>query len=137
MTVEDLAMAQEVLDVYPSQTIGHVIFDFQITLTCEDHDKVVFISEFAISGPDLAPMTVDPERPAEAAKPLVELRLRRISALTIEDNSTLAVEFDGGYHLKCPPDPDYEAWWVVQENGAMIICMPGGNLAVWGPRSES
>lgn len=46
-------------------------------------------------------------------------------------NGTLELEFESGNFIRVYADPDYEAWSVVGAEGFRLVCMPGGELAVW------
>ncbi|GGL27945.1 DUF6188 family protein [Nocardia jinanensis] len=46
-------------------------------------------------------------------------------------DGTLRLEFDSGSSIEAFSDADYEAWSVVGANGYRVVCMPGGELAVW------
>lgn len=50
------------------------------------------------------------------------------------DSGTLRLEFDSGYFIEAFADEDYEAWSVVGAGGSRVVCMPGGELAVWSAR---
>ena len=45
--------------------------------------------------------------------------------LTITLNQTL---------LQVEAGDDHEAWQIYGPSGEIIVCMPGGELAIWGPR---
>jgi hypothetical protein len=47
------------------------------------------------------------------------------------ENGTLQLEFESGSSIRVFADPDYEAWSVVGADGFRVVCMPGGELAVW------
>ena len=54
----------------------------------------------------------------------------------VSDASTvdgmLLLSFNDGSVLRCEPDDQYEAWQVVGGSPQyLIVCMPGGELAVW------
>ncbi|MFI6867602.1 DUF6188 family protein [Nocardia sp. NPDC050406] len=46
----------------------------------------------------------------------------------------LTLEFDSGAAIHIPVDQHYEAWGVVGPGGYRVICMPGGELAIWSAR---
>jgi hypothetical protein len=63
----------------------------------------------------------------------VNHRVYRVST----DDGTLDLAFSDGSSLRCPPDDRYEAWQVVggfPEH--LVVCTPGGELAVWDDKSE-
>jgi Family of unknown function (DUF6188) len=50
-------------------------------------------------------------------------------------DGVLALHFSDGNSIHCEPDPDYEAWQVVGGDPlGLVICMPGGELAMWDNR---
>lgn len=54
--------------------------------------------------------------------------LREVSAT---GNGTLQLEFESGSSIWMFADSNYEAWSVVGAEGFRMVCMPGGELAVW------
>lgn len=51
-----------------------------------------------------------------------------------DEISGLTLEFDSGARLHVPVDQHYEAWGVVGPGGYRVICMPGGEFAIWSAR---
>lgn len=49
---------------------------------------------------------------------------------TVADGA-LRLAFAGGAELIAPPDPHYESWGLTGPAGQRLVCMPGGELAVW------
>jgi hypothetical protein len=52
---------------------------------------------------------------------------------TIDDDGQLTMRFAEGTTLTAPPDDRYEAWQLRDHAGLLIVCMPGGDLAIWLP----
>ena len=48
-------------------------------------------------------------------------------------DGTLKLEFANGDKLAIKAHPQYEAWGVAGDRGLRVICLPGGDLAVWQP----
>ncbi|MEV0335858.1 DUF6188 family protein [Nocardia sp. NPDC050717] len=46
----------------------------------------------------------------------------------------LSIELSSGAVLNVPVDEHYEAWGIVGLNGYRVICLPGGELAIWSAR---
>lgn len=62
---------------------------------------------------------------------VLDLGGRTVAAVSTDDG-VLHIEFTDGATLRCNPDPDTEAWQVVGGNPqALVVCLPGGELAVW------
>lgn len=71
----------------------------------------------------------------------VENSLRWLVGMTVasspaEPSGALTVVFDEGTRLTVAVDPDYEAWHVAGPDGSLVVCMPGGQLAIWDARPE-
>jgi hypothetical protein len=52
---------------------------------------------------------------------------------TVAEDGQLTVRFAGGTTLRAPPDENYEAWQLRDDTGLLIVCKPGGGLAVRSP----
>ncbi|MFC8383541.1 DUF6188 family protein [Nocardia sp. NPDC057272] len=46
----------------------------------------------------------------------------------------LSIELSSGAVLKVPVDEHYEAWGIVGLSGYRVICLPGGELAIWSAK---
>ncbi|MBF6193215.1 DUF6188 family protein [Nocardia sp. CDC186] len=57
-----------------------------------------------------------------------------VTSSSAEDGSGLIVVFESGARIHVPVDEEYEAWGVVGPGGYRVICMPGGELAIWSAR---
>lgn len=49
-----------------------------------------------------------------------------------ESDGQLDVVFDS-LSISVPRDDNYEAWQIRGDDGLMVVCVPGGELAVWLP----
>ena len=48
------------------------------------------------------------------------------------DGGALSLAFADGSRIQCKPHEDYEAWQVVGGSPQhLVVCMPGGEVAVW------
>lgn len=50
----------------------------------------------------------------------------------MEADGTLTLRFTHA-EVRVPPDPDFEAWNFGERRGVLVICMPGGDIAIFGP----
>jgi hypothetical protein len=57
--------------------------------------------------------------------------MRHITSAVVEADSALRLAFDDGSSIEVGSDPDYEAWVMSADDGSMLVCMPGGQLAMW------
>ena len=71
-------------------------------------------------------VVIDPEGPPEALSPVLGLLRQTVEGAFFEKSGTLNLTFRGGAHLRCDPDPQYEAWHLVAPDGVEVICVPGG-----------
>ena len=70
----------------------------------------------------------------EAFEPVSQLIGQMVDVASTDAAGALIVTFKGGGRLKVEPDPRYEAWNVAGPDGALVVSMPGGELAVWSAR---
>ena len=63
-------------------------------------------------------------------------RGKTIRALPVSPAGDLSVTFDDTSQLSVKAAAEYEAWQLSGPRGEMVVCMPGGELAIWGPRAE-
>jgi Family of unknown function (DUF6188) len=61
---------------------------------------------------------------------LLALQSRVITNASAEDG-TLRAAFDDGSTLAVRPHDEYEAWHIEGPGDSGVVCMPGGELAVW------
>ncbi|SEA74320.1 MULTISPECIES: DUF6188 family protein [unclassified Mycobacterium] len=75
-------------------------------------------------------LTPDTDRP-EAFETMYSLVGKRVSTSRISDNGSLSLEFEDGSQIVVEPDKEYEAWTATGPDGLVIVCMAGGELAIW------
>jgi len=92
-----------------------------ITLEQEFHLEVNRIS-YALS----------PKIPTQLG-PVFFLRHNTVKDALAFKDGTLKLEFANGDKLAIGAHPKYEAWGVAGDHGLRVICLPGGDLAVWDP----
>jgi hypothetical protein len=56
----------------------------------------------------------------------------RVGSAEAHDDGTLVIVFASGAELRVGPSPDYESWTVTGPGGMRVVCLAGGELAVWG-----
>ena len=57
-----------------------------------------------------------------------------VTAAHVDERGDLTVTLDGTA-IRCEADDEYEAWSVHGSDGARIICLPRGELAIWTART--
>lgn len=120
----------------PDQSVTQVRFDYAVTLLTDDGTQLRVESRFALresaSGDSLF---VDPERAGPYASKIVALLGKRIVESVIEPGGSIEIEFEGGINLRVEPDAHYEAWDLNVGDGSKAVCLPGGGLAIWDPKT--
>ena len=71
-----------------------------------------------------------PDNPVQYG-PLASLLKRRVRSARVTESGSLRVEMHPEGSILIEPDDNYEAWELIQANGARCICIPGGGLAIW------
>jgi hypothetical protein len=86
---------------------------------------------FELAVPDGAVLKLDvSEQSWEELAVLLALRRDRIASATVSEHSMLRVAFRSGRVLSVCPDRASENW-EMHGPGFLMICMPGGEVAVW------
>lgn len=55
---------------------------------------------------------------------------------TTDKSGSLQVAFDNNVRLHIAPDTSYEAWTVSGPHHMLVVCMPGGELAIWDEKTD-
>ncbi len=63
--------------------------------------------------------------------PVLILFNARVLGISIVDMGDLTVEFEHGVSIEVHPDDTYEAWQLSGSQGFMLICGPGGSVALF------
>ena len=110
--------------------------DHSVGLQLTNGSFIRIESPFTMTAPEgevrLSPETDPSEHLEGVLQRLCGLAIKRASA---DSDGTLVVLFDGDRRLSVEPDAAYEAWTVTRADGMMVVCMPGGTLAVWDAES--
>ncbi|BDT84907.1 hypothetical protein FMUAM8_06710 [Nocardia cyriacigeorgica] len=57
-----------------------------------------------------------------------------VETATIDSSGSLELGLDTGVSVRVLPDMEYEAWSLVGPRGYRVVCLPGGQLAIWSAR---
>jgi uncharacterized protein DUF6188 len=76
------------------------------------------------------------EEPEGNLDRLRELIGHTVTEATTDKSGTLHVAFDNNARLRIDPDTSYEAWTVSGPHGMLVVCMPGGELAIWDEKTD-
>ena len=61
---------------------------------------------------------------------LLPLLNGEVTAVDIDASGGLSFALSGA-RIRCGSDPEYEAWSYDGRHGGKVVCMPGGDLAIW------
>lgn len=125
----DIPLSGEMLD---SQEV-----DYTVRLYFSGDFFVRIESPFTLNLPDGRILLSPEEDESQAFSPLSDLVGHVVAESTIDDAGVFTVVFENGSSLVAKPDKAYEAWTLNGPNGLLVVCMPGGELAVWDAASNA
>ena len=76
------------------------------------------------AGVPVAPYTL------EGLSLLVPLLNGNVTGVVVKGRGGLSLTIDRT-ELHCPSHPDFEAWNLTGPDGVLVVCTPGGDLAIW------
>lgn len=110
------------------RTLEGVQFGYTLTLQFTDLHEVQIEQPIRITAGG-EPVEVSAE--AEWSEPISALVRDSVTGAEALADGTLVITFAGGTELRVGPNPDYESWTVTGPGGMRVVCLPGGELAVW------
>ena len=108
--------------------LTYVAVNFQTRLRFGSTEFVIE-SPFAVEDRELV-HHLNPEH-REGLGPLLALYPCRLSDATIHTEGVLRLNLVCGVRITVPSDETYEAWSVVGPDQRLIVCQPGGAVAIW------
>lgn len=130
---------------YAGKTIEIIRLDGSVQLWTTDNWYIHCGGDPSVAAAGMTPVEVDPGDPPDldagetyppvpdVLSPLVG---KTITALRVSKVGDLSVLFDDASELSVKAAAEYEAWQLSGPRGEMVVCMPGGKLAIWGPRDD-
>ncbi|GAA1184257.1 hypothetical protein F4556_007579 [Kitasatospora gansuensis] len=116
------------------RTLTRVCFDYALTLLVDPDTRIRLQANVELKDADGTSAAFQPGDTDVPADSLVRLLHKDISKAWSSDGGVLTIQFACGATLTATPDPNYEAWEILAEDGFRVICMPGGKLAIWDPK---
>jgi hypothetical protein len=111
--------------------------DFALWLRTDGDYEIRIGSTFSVRTREASDTRFTPEADGGLSPPKMPSVLGQIVAASAIDNyGSLLVDFEDGTQIRADPDEDYESWTIAGPHGLLIVCTPGGELAVWGPDAE-
>ena len=115
------------------QSVERLCIDFAVTLMLGGGFELRIEQPFVIQGADGSEVLVVPEGDPDRLAPVLGLARSQVRAAVAFKDGHLEVSFSDGSHLGVPADEGFEAWELVGRDGLRVVCLPGGELAVWMP----
>jgi hypothetical protein len=110
-------------------------------LVVEWHDRGPYElrieGQFTWSTIGQAVQVLDPETDLTQIERAVRLDGRALQRLTAQRDGRLDLGLADGSSVIVLLDDRFEAWSLVGPHGLRIVCLPGGELAIWKPLDRS
>lgn len=102
-----------------------------LLLDGEDEIRIRIGGCFVLKDGDIS-QTFDPDQPTTLASAL-RIIYEVVESAVAYKNGQLEINFSNGMILSAGPDPHYESWQISGRTPIelLIVCAPGGELAVW------
>ncbi|GIM88393.1 hypothetical protein Ato02nite_001860 [Paractinoplanes toevensis] len=117
------------LEALAGRKLEYVRLDSTVVLGLSGGGQVVIETPALLVGAD-GPFAVLPG--VTSSEVLATLLGDTVRTARARDTGELEIGFAGGARLLVGADDDYESWAVIGPDGLLIVCLAGGELAVWG-----
>jgi hypothetical protein len=117
------------LDVSGQMVVSHRC-QGTLVLTMTGGYVLVVEAPFTVTTPEGC-ARCEPGNVVETVDVATELVGQIIDTCLAESMGSLPVTFTSGIRLLVEPDDGFEAWTVSGPAGMLVVCTPGGKLAVW------
>jgi hypothetical protein len=98
----------------------------------DEHCGVSLEGHITVGPPGSAVPVITPEGVAL----LMPLLNGELTDARIDERGTLALTI-GEVTVRAVADGDYESWYINGPDDIRVVCLPGGDLAIWGPRTDA
>ena len=113
-----------------------VLIENSIVMQLSDENFALIASPLVLSrNGEVFTFTPD-EDPEETLAPIRQLVGLNVVESTADDSGALRMAFEDGSLIQVPADDAYEAWNVSGPRGALVVSMPGGELAIWSAQTD-
>lgn len=119
MTDIDLATIDQIV-------LGHAV---SLVRVGEGGGAVTIEGDFTVRVDDDTHV-VSPESLDAGGAVLLGLLHHEVHEATVDEDGSLRLRI-GAATLVVPPSEEFEAWRFAADDGRLVVCMPGGQLAVW------
>lgn len=113
-----------------------VLIENSLVMRFSDEYVALIASPLTLSREGEAFSLTPDEDPAEAFAPIRQLVGLDVVESTADDSGALRMAFGDGSLIHVTADKAYEAWNVSGPRGALVVSMPGGELAIWSAHAR-
>ncbi len=118
----------EAVGLLAGQRLDYVQLGPALVLGFSGGSRVVIETVARLDGPDGRAEVEPGYRPSDALGTVLGDVVRTAA---VRDSGELTLVFEGGPELAVGPDEDAESWAVASEDGCLVVCLPGGEVAAW------
>lgn len=120
-------------------TVAEVLTGYTLTIRygADSAFELQIEGDLELTTPDGIEVTGVSEEYEEIGDQLRALVGATVTTATVGETSTLLIGFDTRAGIRVPADDEYEAWGLVGPHGYRVVCLPGGELALWSAREDS
>ena len=119
------------------RTVTRILIDFAVTLQFSElkRPSATFVLEapFGLAAAGAEPVDVHPGELGQQAVAVAALFGAVLREVDANQTGVLTLRFEDGSTIEARPDPRYESWSYVSDDGGRVICAPGGRLDSWDP----
>jgi hypothetical protein len=118
---------------YRGLNVSQITVDYALTFLLEGQASIVIEGDATLADrPGRAPgaQTVELHPGRQDVAAALSLFGATVNSAVAFKTGTLRLVLDH-FQLTVRADPHYEAWNVVGPGGMRLVCMPGGQLAIW------
>ena len=118
------------------QRVTQESVDFAVSLRTDAGYEVRIETDFSMHTPNgdfdfsLGTSSLEPDK-------FPSLLQHTVTSSVAEKSGGMVLGFDDGASLRVEPHEEYEAWTIAGPHGKKIVCMPGGEVAVWADGEDT
>ncbi|HEX5144955.1 MAG TPA: DUF6188 family protein [Mycobacterium sp.] len=120
-----------------NSAVTRICFDHALTILTSSGYELRIETRSTVEVAGKGSIAFEPDSPKQVAMYLVGLIGIEISEAVVADSGLLKLRFETDTELITEPHGAYEAWTMSGPGGESIVCMPGGELAIWKGQSPN
>lgn len=113
------------------QSVTSCEFSYTTVIRLTGGYELSIESDFVLSGSEWQTELSPGVNAASGSEALSALEKRTVTSSVTGDSGALLMTFNDGISLRVDSDEEFESWTLTGPGGLKVVCMPGGELAVW------